>query len=92
MKRICFAPCDVRESFQRLTLCYALGQNPEKETALAALPERKPMEAKPVGTGDSDLYKMSWDELDKADRLLELKTKYPEIYQQKFNEKFNKKH
>ena len=61
------------------------------KTALAALPERKPMEAKPVGTGDSDLYKMSWDELDKADRLLELKTKYPEIYQQKFNEKFNKK-
>jgi hypothetical protein len=35
---------------------------------------------------------MSWDELDKTDRLLELKTKYPEIYQQKFNEKFNKKH
>lgn len=62
------------------------------KTALAALPERKPMEAKPAGTGDSDLCKMSWDELDKADRLLELKTKYPEIYQQKFNEKFNKKH
>lgn len=62
------------------------------KTALAALPERKPMEAKPAGTGDSDLCKMSWDELDKADRLYELKTKYPEIYQQKFNEKFNKKH
>ena len=62
------------------------------KTALAALPERKPMEAKPAGTGDSDLCKMSWDELDKTDRLLELKTKYPEIYQQKFNEKFNKKH
>lgn len=62
------------------------------KTALAALPERKPMEAKPAGTGDSDLCKMSWDELDKTDRLLKLKTKYPEIYQQKFNEKFNKKH
>ena len=34
---------------------------------------------------------MSWDELDKSDRLYELKTKYPEIYQQKFNEKFNQK-
>lgn len=62
------------------------------KAALAALPERKPMEAQPAGTGDSDLCKMSWDELDKTDRLLELKTKYPEIYQQKFNEKFNKKH
>lgn len=62
------------------------------KTALAALPERKPMEAKPAGTGDSDLCKMSWDELDKAERLYELKTKYPDIYQKKFNEKFNKKH
>lgn len=62
------------------------------KTALAALPERKPMEAKPSGTGDSDLCKMSWEELDKSDRLLELKTKFPDIYQQKFNEKFNKKH
>ena len=62
------------------------------KTALAALPERKPMEAKPAGTGDGDLCKMSWDELDKSDRLLELKTKFPDIYQQKFNEKFNKKH
>ena len=62
------------------------------KTALAALPERKPLEAKPVGMADGDLCKMSWDELDKTDRLLELKTKYPEIYQQKFNEKFNKKH
>jgi len=62
------------------------------KTVLASLPERTPMEAKPVGSGDGDLCKMSWDELDKADRLFELKTKYPEIYQQKFNEKFNKKH
>lgn len=62
------------------------------KTVLASLPERTPMEAKPVGSGDSDLCKMSWDELDKAGLLLELKTKYPEIYQQKFEEKFNKKH
>lgn len=62
------------------------------KTALAALPERKPMEAKPAGAGDGDLCKMSWEELDKSDRLYELKTKYPEIYQQKFDEKFNEKH
>lgn len=61
------------------------------KTALAALPERKPMEVKPAGAGDGDLCKMSWEELDKSDRLYELKTKYPEIYQQKFNEKFNQK-
>jgi hypothetical protein len=62
------------------------------KAVLASLPERKQMETKPVGTGDGDLCKMSWDELDKADRLFELKTKYPEIYQQKFDEMFNKKH
>ena len=62
------------------------------KTALAALPKRKPLEAKPEGTADGDLCKMSWEELDKSDRLLELKTKYPEIYQQKFDEKFHKKH
>ncbi len=62
------------------------------KAVLASLPERKPMEAKPAGTADGNLCKMSWDELDKAGLLLELKTKYPEIYQQKFEEKFNKKH
>lgn len=62
------------------------------KAVLASLPERTPMEAKPVGSGDSDLCKMSWDELDKADRLYELKTKYPEIYQEKFDKKFNVKH
>lgn len=62
------------------------------KTALAALPERKPLEAKPVGTADGDLCKMSWEELDKSDRLFELKMKYPEIYQQKFDEKFHQKH
>jgi phage head maturation protease len=62
------------------------------KTALASLPEREPLKAQPAGTADGDLVKMSWDELDKSDRLLELKTKHPDIYQQKFNEKFNKKH
>ena len=78
----------VRPQFEKL---FELDYEAAK-TALAALPERKPLEAKPVGMADGDLCKMSWDELDKADRLLELKTKHPDIYQQKFNEKFNKKH
>ncbi len=78
----------VRPQFEKL---FELDYEAAK-TTLAALPERKPLEAKPVGMADGDLCKMSWDELDKTDRLLELKTKYPEIYQQKFNEKFNKKH
>ena len=78
----------VRPQFEKL---FELDYEAAK-TALAALPERKPLEAKPVGMADGDLCKMSWDELDKTDRLLELKTKYPEIYQQKFDEKFNEKH
>ena len=77
----------VRPQFEKL---FELDHEAAK-TALDALPERKPMEAKPAGTDDGDLCKMSWDELDKSDRLYELKTKYPEIYQQKFNEKFNQK-
>lgn len=31
---------------------------------------------------------MSWDEIDKAERLAELKNQYPELYKKKFNEKF----
>lgn len=31
---------------------------------------------------------MSWDEIDKANRLAELKSNYPEVYQQKFDEAF----
>lgn len=62
------------------------------KAVLASLPDRKPMEAAPSGTEAGNLCKMSWDELDKADRLYELKTKFPEIYNQKYEEKFNKKH
>ena len=62
------------------------------KAVLASLPDRKPMEAAPSGTEDGNLCKMSWYELDKADRLYELKTKFPEIYKQKYEEKFNKKH
>lgn len=42
------------------------------------------------GGKSSDLIGMSWDEIDKADRLAELKDKYPEEYQNKYNAKFGK--
>jgi len=42
-----------------------------------------------AGSGDAkDLAKMSWDEIDKAERLGELKDKFPELYKAKFQEKF----
>ena len=42
------------------------------------------------GGKPADLLGMSWDEIDKADRLAELKDKYPEEYQNKYNEKYGK--
>lgn len=43
-----------------------------------------------AGGKASDLVNMSWDEIDKANRLAELKNDYPELYEQKFNEAFKK--
>ena len=42
-----------------------------------------------AGAGASkDLAQMSWDEIDQAERLAELKDKYPDLYKAKFAEKF----
>ena len=42
-----------------------------------------------VGAGEAkDLAHMSWEEIDKAERLGELKDKYPELYKQKYQEAF----
>ena len=38
----------------------------------------------------AELEKMTWDEIDRAERLAELKNNYPELYQAKFNETFKK--
>ena len=46
------------------------------------------------GTGSgkgNGLASMNWDEIDRAERLAELKNKYPDLYRQKFEEKFGKK-
>ena len=40
----------------------------------------------------SDILSMSWDEIDKAGRLAELKNSYPDIFNQKFEETFGKKY
>ncbi len=43
-------------------------------------------------TGDpADLANMSWNEIDKAGRLGELKDKFPELFEQKFREEFGPK-
>lgn len=42
------------------------------------------------GVNENDLVNMSWDEIDKANRLAELKNNYPELYEKKFNEAFKK--
>lgn len=43
-----------------------------------------------AGGGANDLAKMSWEEIDKAERLGELKDKFPELYRQKYQEAFGK--
>ncbi|MDR0546305.1 MAG: phage protease [Dysgonamonadaceae bacterium] len=42
------------------------------------------------GGGNSQKFSGSWDELDRKNLLLSLKTEAPELYQQKFEEKFGK--
>ena len=42
------------------------------------------------GGKGNDLVSMSWDQIDKAERLAELKNQYPDLYKQKFEEKFGK--
>ena len=56
------------------------------KAALQALPARQPLGGRAAGEDSSSLAKMSWDEIDKAGRLKELKEKYPELYEQKFSE------
>jgi HK97 family phage prohead protease len=46
--------------------------------------------AKKTAPTPDGLAKLSWDELDKAGKLAKLKAEYPEVYQQKFDEKFKK--
>lgn len=71
------------------------------ETSTRALIEGMPKKQAPLNITDylkngteagaqKDLASMSWDEIDNAERLAELKDKHPELYRAKFQEKFGK--
>ncbi len=59
--------------------------------AFEAIPEREPVHNRLSSKKEQDkaLLDASWDELDKAGRLGELKTKYPDEYKAKFDERFH---
>lgn len=81
---------DQKESYRKLMAA-------DKATT-EALINAMPKAAKPsindflhqgAGAGDAkDLAQMTWEEIDKAERLGELKDKFPELYKQKFQEAF----
>ena len=81
---------DQKESYRKL-------MDADKATT-EALINAMPKAAKPsindfirqgAGAGDAkDLAQMSWEEIDKAERLAELKDKFPELYKQKYQEAF----
>ncbi|MCP1997293.1 HK97 family phage prohead protease [Flavobacterium sp. HSC-61S13] len=65
----------------------------EKATGLLkALPKRNPIADKLFGEQAtlSAFDKMSWDELDKGNKLESMKLNHPEYFVQRFKEKFNK--
>lgn len=71
--------------------------SPEKaKTALNAIPKRASVRDQ-IQAGDKDSIELadftskSWDELDKGNKLETVKTKYYDLYEQKFEAKFGKK-
>lgn len=60
------------------------------KAVLSSLPVRRPLNGR-TASGDNTSYeKMSWDEIDKAGLLKDLKEKHPDLYQQKFDEMSSK--
>lgn len=57
-----------------------------------SLPKKSARVTDFIGSGkkDESILTMSWDEIDKAGRLAELKNNYPDAYTEKFNQKFKK--
>lgn len=72
---------------------FALNHDATK-AMIEALPKRKSV-AEQINNAQSKegkgILSMSWDELDKSDRLAELRDKYPDAYEQKYAERFGKK-
>jgi len=60
--------------------------------ALKAIPVRKPVSAEinREAGANNELAAKSWDEIDRAGRLAELKEKFPDLYSVKFEQKFGK--
>lgn len=79
---------------QKTTFMALLASDEENaKTLLGSLPARNSSVEKFInrtGKETSDLLSMSWDEIDKAGRLAELKNKYPEAYKEKFAQEFGK--
>lgn len=63
--------------------------------ALAAIPKRAGVAAQIAGASQTvdlgDWKNKTWEELDKADKLVELRDQYPDLYDQKFEQRFGVK-
>lgn len=73
----------------------ALMKSDEQNTRklIDSLPKKKTRVTDFIGGGEdrsTELAGMTWDEIDKAGRLAELKDKHPELYDRKFKETFRK--
>lgn len=72
---------------------FALNHDATK-AMIETLPKRKSV-AEQINNAqskeDKGILSMSWDELDKSDRLAELRDKYPDAYKEKYAERFGKK-
>lgn len=60
------------------------------KAVLSSLPIRTPLNGRAVSGDNTSYEKMSWDEIDKAGLLKDLKEKHPDLYQQKFDEMSSK--
>lgn len=82
---------DARQSWEKM---FQANHEVAEET-LAALPKRKAVRdslTDGMSKKEAERYaSLSWDELDRKGKLKELKTNLPELYAQKFEEKFGKK-
>lgn len=82
---------DARQSWEKM---FQTNHEVAEET-LAALPKRKAVRetfTDERSRKDAERYAgLSWDELDRKGKLKELKANHPELYAQKFEEKFGKK-
>lgn len=91
------AVAEGRLTKEQLPVFMNLMMSDEENTrkAVEAMPKKAAVRVEnvliPGGVPATDLANMSWDEIDKAERLAELKEKHPELYKNKFNEKFGNK-